>query len=218
MNYVTRRQIERLDQAAIKRFGIPSLILMENAGRGIAELAQKMMGRRKNILVVCGKGNNGGDGFAAARHLANRGYTVRVVIFAKPTELKNDPKVNYLILKKMGVTMDDIGSLGKLARLKVLIKKSDLILDAIFGVGLKRPVSGLFCEVIALLNRSGKPVLSIDIHSGLDSNTGRVLGTAVRARVTGTLGVAKRGLVLNEGPARSGKVVVLDISLPHKFL
>ena len=219
MKSVSTQKMKRLDEIAIKRYGIPSLILMENAGRGIAELAQKIVpNNRKKILVVCGKGNNGGDGFVAARHLTNHGYLVKVVILGNPADLKNDPKLNYKILKKMKVSIETISTRQKLIKLKTLAQTSGLIIDGIFGIGLTRPVTGFFYEVILILNGSQKQILAIDVPSGLNSDTGIPMGIAVRAKVTGTLGVAKRGLFLREGLKHSGKVTVLDISLPRQLL
>ncbi len=230
MKYMTARQIKRLDRIAVEQYGIPSLILMENAGRGIADLAQGMMGRKRNILVVSGKGNNGGDGFVAARHLANRGFKVQVVLLldlkkgdrqerlSAPFFLKDDPKINYAILKKMDVPIEQVTSEEKIGRFKTLVKQSDLILDGIFGIGLQRAVSGLFYHVISILNRSKKPILAIDIPSGLDSDSGKELGVIVNARATGTLALPKRGLFLGRGPAHAGKITVIDISIPKRLV
>ena len=212
---VTADQMRALDRRAIGEFGIPGLILMENAGRGIADLAQKILKNRKRIIVICGKGNNGGDGFVAARHLTNRGYKVDVILLANPDELKNDPKINFRILKSMRVPIKIVTSNKNFSS---VLKNSDLIIDAIFGIGLSRPVTGLFYDVISMLNESKKPVLSIDVPSGLNSDSGKVMGIAVRAKVTGTLGMAKRGLFVQKGPKLSGRVQVLDISIPINLL
>ena len=219
MKTISTNQMQLLDRIAIERFGIPSLILMENAGRGIAELAAGMLKKRRaKVLVVSGKGNNGGDGFVAARHLANRGFSVKVVLLSHPKDLKDDPRINFNILRKMNIPVIIATSPHGLRRAKAFIKECDLIVDAIFGVGLGRAVTGLFYVLISHLNTSEKPILAVDIPSGLDSDTGRVLGIAVRADVTGTLGAAKRGLCRGAGRRLAGKVVVLDISIPKKLL
>jgi len=224
---ITTKKMKWLDRVAIEQYGIPSLILMENAGRGIADLADELLkkgtgrkyyrGKRKKILIVSGKGNNGGDAFVAARHLANRGYLVQIVSLAPPNDLKDDPKLNYSILRKMQVPIEHINS-QKLLRFKVLIQKADLILDGIFGVGLTRPVTGIFYDVISILNASEKQILAIDVPSGLDSDSGEELGISIRACATGTLAAAKRGLFLKAGPKCSGKITVLDISIPKILL
>jgi len=217
MRAVSTAQMRALDRIAISRYGIPSLLLMENAGRGIADLATRMMNRRRNVLVVCGPGNNGGDGFVAARHLANRGVPVQVILLAAARHLNADPKTNYHILKKMGVPIKTLTSMKKPSWFARWIHQASLIIDAIFGIGLSRPVSGLFFHVISEVNAAAKPVLSIDIPSGLHSDTGEVLGTAIRASETGTLGMAKRGLYFGEGPKLAGRVTVLDISIPKSL-
>lgn len=228
MKSVTTKQMKALDRAAIERCGIPSLILMENAGRGIADLAEKMLSGRKGtarrartVLVICGKGNNGGDGMVAARHLTNRGFKVKVVLLGKPNELTDDAKINYGIVRKMRIPVKVITSnvgARHAAPLHMRIKKSDLVIDAIFGVGLTRPVEGVYREAISLINSCRKPVLAVDIPSGLDSDKGKALGVAVRAKMTGTLAVLKRGLVAGDGPAYAGKIKVIDISIPRQLI
>ncbi len=216
---ISTERMKALDRIAIEQYGIPSLILMENAGRGIVDLAEKIIQRNpKKILVVCGKGNNGGDGFVAARHLINRGHQVQVIVLAEAADLKDDPKLNHDILKRMHVPVLPITTGRKVARLKGLAQKSNLILDGIFGIGLTRPVGGLYYDVISILNHSGKPILAIDIPSGLNSDSGEELGIAIRAKATGTLGAAKRGLFIKDGPKCSGEITVIDISIPKKLL
>lgn len=212
MKSITSQKMKALDRIAIKRYGIPSFILMENAGRGIADLAQTLVRKKARILVVCGKGNNGGDGLVSARHLTNRGFRVDVVLLGKLNELTDDARLNHQIVTKMGIPV------LKQARLKHLLKRADLVIDGIFGIGLTRTVEGIYRKVISLINSSRKPVLAIDIPSGLDSDSGKALGIAVRAKVTGTLGVAKCGLFLNDGPACSGNIKVIDISIPRELL
>lgn len=216
--------MKALDRIAIQEYGIPGLILMENAGRGIADLAEKMLKEKeKNILVVCGKGNNGGDGLVAARHLSNRGFRVKVVLLAKPDDLKDGPKINFNILKRMRVPVILFSTGGARhaaplpPKIKSMIRNTDLIIDGIFGVGLTRPVMGFFYDVISAFNTSGKPILAIDVPSGIDSDSGSALGIAVRAKQTGTLGAAKEGLLTKEGFKYAGKVSVLDISIPRKL-
>lgn len=239
--------MKTLDRITIERYGIPGLVLMEHAGRGIADLAEGMLSRNKflpplwgkvrmggkyshphlaspikgegnRVLVVCGKGNNGGDGFVSARHLANRGFSVQVILLGKPNDLTDDARSNYQIIKKMGIPITYLTSRKKISRLKILLNRSDLIIDGIFGVGLTRPVEGIYRDAISLLNSSRKPILAIDVPSGLDSDRGKILGIAVRAKMTGTLGLRKRGLLLNEGPACSGKVKIIDISIPRQLV
>ncbi len=253
MKYITTAKMKELDRRAIEECGIPSLILMENAGRGIAELAQAIF-KKKNfeVLVICGRGNNGGDGLVAARHLANAGFSVQIVLLGNPDELKGDPKINFAIVQKMRIpvaivemvrTLNESGVIparlparqasikresvmdprqkhagmtkASMSEVRKLIDSADLIVDAIFGIGLTRAVEGVFRDVIELVNASGKKVLSVDIPSGLNSDSGEVLGVAVRAGVTGTLAFPKRGLKTGAGPKHAGKIKVLDISIPR---
>lgn len=244
MKSVTASQMKRLDRLASEKFGISTLVLMENAGRGIADLAERVIpvrfsariaadpsfgGRRESraeILIVCGKGNNGGDGFVAARHLFNRGYQIQVVVLVDPRELKGDTIINYKILKNMRIPILSLrGPKGRsnlnpglLRSLRSLAMTADLIIDAIFGTGLKRKVTGLASEVIFILNRSGKKILSVDIPSGLHADTGRPMGSTVCANITGTLALPKSGMMHSVARKYTGKIKVLDISIPAQLL
>jgi len=204
---VTSKRMREIDRQAIEKFGIPSLILMENAGRSVAEAALKMLGSKRHVLVICGKGNNGGDGFVAGRHLMNHGVKVRFYVLASPRELSKDALLNYQILKKMKA---DIHSWNR----KVSMAQADLIIDAILGTGLSKDLSEPYFSVVQRINKSRKPVLAIDIPTGLNGDTGRVMSIAVKANRTMTLGLAKKGLFRGDGPKYTGKVEVGDISLP----
>ena len=239
MKYVTTRKMQELDRIAIEQYKIPSLLLMENAGRGIAELGVEVLSspnvfvgdpdfgfplktcgndrKKHKILVVCGKGNNGGDGFVAARHLSNKGFPVQVVLIGKSHDLKSDPKINFMILKNIKVPVLEL-SRQSFNKFRTLIRQSSLVIDAIFGIGLSRNVDGLFREAISEINRSKKPVLAIDVPSGINSDTGEVMGAAVRAQMTGTLAALKAGLVKTKGPKHAGTIKVLDISIPRRLL
>ncbi len=189
-------QAQAFDKYAQDKLGIPSIVLMENAGRGVAEEALKMVrgmrdGERKNVAVVCGTGNNGGDGLVAARHLKNAGVTVRIFMIGEKRKLKNDPKINYNIAQKMGLRIKWI----KVSRDLTSIKGSDLIIDAIFGIGLNAPVTGLYLETIKVMNNSRVPILSVDVPSGLNADTGKAMGAAVRAKRTVTFVGMKKGLL-----------------------
>ncbi len=219
MRFVSTAQMRRFDQLANERYGIPTLLLMENAGRGIADLAEKLLGKKKSrILIVCGKGNNGGDGFVAARHLLNRGHHVKVALLGLRSGLKGDTALNYSILKKMSAPRYEITTPNQLKTLKHESRHSSLLIDAIFGTGLERNISGFLNEAISMMNESGKKILSVDIPSGLNGDTGRVMGIAVRANVTGTLGLAKTGMKSKLARTFTGKIEVLDISLPKQLM
>jgi len=206
---ISVRQAQAFDKYAQEKLGIPSIVLMENAGRSVAEEANKVVGWLGGLVVsvVCGTGNNGGDGFVAARHLLNAGAKVKVYVIGSPAKLKNDPRINLKILQKMGQRVKWVRSVKELAG----VKKSSLIIDALFGIGLNSPVSGLYYEAIDFLNRSGVPIVAVDVPSGLDADSGKVLGIAVRARQTVTFVAAKKGFFKNDGPCCCGKIIVKDI-------
>jgi len=208
MRPITVKEAQAFDKKAQSKLGIPSIILMENAGRHVAEEALKMLGKKKQVAVVCGVGNNGGDGFVAARHLLNAGIKVSVLIVGKISKLKPDPKINFNILKKMevevrGNIMDYQGISGKI--------KGDIIIDALFGIGLRSEVGEPYASVINLMNKSGKPILAVDVPSGLDADTGKALGIAVKAKRTLTFVASKKGFA--KARKYCGKIVVRDIGI-----
>ncbi len=222
MRIVTASEMKTLDQMAIQHYGIPSLLLMENAGRGVADLVCREAGSIKpgalNIVVCCGKGNNGGDGLVSARHLANRGYHVHVLLFAGPSSLKDDPAVNFNILKQMKISTEVILDVMDLSRIKPVLSRADFVIDALFGVGLNSDLTDIFASVVELINEAGKKVVAVDIPSGLDADTGNVLGIAVKANWTAALGLPKKGLYEREGPFYAGDIQVVDIGLPKEIL
>lgn len=209
MHQFSISEAQAFDLFTQKKLGIPSLVLMENAGRSVAEEALKMLGGRKWVAVVSGAGNNGGDGLVAARHLLNAGIKVKVFVIGKTSKIKSDPKIYLNILKKMG---QKIVLVKKTSALKE-IKQSDLIIDAIFGIGLTSEVKTPFDAVINFLNSSRVPILAIDVPSGLNADSGEVLGTAIRAKKTVTFVAPKKGLLRKAGPAHCGKIVVRDIGV-----
>ncbi|HXV27606.1 MAG TPA: NAD(P)H-hydrate epimerase [bacterium] len=214
--------MKTLDQMAIQEFGIPSLLLMENAGRGVADLicgeVHDIKPKALNILAFCGKGNNGGDGLVACRYLANRGFNVRVLLFTNPSALKDDPAVNYNIVNRMKVPAETILDRIEAARAKPHLIHADMIIDALFGVGLNTELTDVFADAIGMINESGKKVIAVDLPSGLNADTGEVMGVAVKANITATLGLPKKGLYEREGPFYAGDIQVIDIGLPAKIL
>lgn len=216
----TAREMQLIDKKAQEIFGIPSLILMENAGKTASEIALEVLpsSRKRNVVCVCGKGNNGGDGFVCCRHLINKGINVDIFLIGNPRELKGDAKINFEILKNMGKKVVSLKESNNLRHIVHKLKKANLIIDAIFGIGLTGPVREPYAGIISLINRYKKRVLSLDIPSGLDATSGRVLGCCIKANKTVTFALAKRGLIRNEGPEFCGEVVVADISIPKKLL
>ena len=210
--------MREIDQAAIKQYGLSSLVLMENAGRAVAEavLAQKKFLADGRVGVFCGTGNNGGDGLVAARHLHNAGCRVEVLLVGRAAELKPDAAANYQILKKSGYAVAEIPTEG--ANLMRLCRRFRLVIDAMFGVGLNRDLDGTPREVIAALNESGVRVIAVDVPSGLDATTGAVRGVCVKAFATVTFSAAKKGFFCGDGPQVTGQLAVADIGIPKTIV
>jgi NAD(P)H-hydrate epimerase len=206
--------MRKLDRFAIETIGIPGVVLMENAGRAVFEAAYKALaGKEMPALVFCGRGNNGGDGFVAARHLINNGIETSVYVVGALTKIKGDAAVNLRILRKMGVAIDKV-SQGALPQLRARMKQCGLVIDALLGTGLSGEVTGLYREVIALINEAGCPVLSVDIPSGLDGTTGQPLGIAVVANTTVTFQLPKKGFENPKARNFTGELKVVDIGIP----
>ncbi|MCU0641407.1 MAG: NAD(P)H-hydrate epimerase [Candidatus Margulisbacteria bacterium] len=212
---LTVKQARAFDKFAQEKLGIPALILMENAGRGVAEESARMVGGSKGyagglvVSIVCGTGNNGGDGFVAARHLINAGAKVKVYVVGLKAKLKNDPKLNLNILLKMKQKVKWVKSGKDL----IGLNRATLLIDALFGIGLNSPVTGLYRQVIAALNNARVPIVSVDVPSGLDAETGKILGLAVRAKKTVTFVAPKKGCFLADGPRQCGRIIVKDIGV-----
>jgi NAD(P)H-hydrate epimerase len=214
---VSASEMRWCDETTIRKYGVPSLLLMENAGRGVARIAQQRLGslRGEHVLILCGKGNNGGDGFVVARHLLNAGATITVLLFASPRELKGDAKTNFDMLKRLRPTSSDRLSIKSFNKaLLSRLPKPRLIIDAIFGTGFGGAIRQPFLNAINWINQQGVPVLAVDIPSGVDGTTGVVMNTAVKATWTATFGLLKTGLLCNEGQDHVGDLEVIDISIP----
>jgi ADP-dependent NAD(P)H-hydrate dehydratase / NAD(P)H-hydrate epimerase len=217
---VTSAGMRTCDRYAIDTLGIPGIVLMENAAHGIADAMEHRCGplAGKSCLIFCGKGNNGGDGYALARHCINRGMDVTVAVVGNPAEIKGDARVNYNSLKKTVRTFGertrcrfvDIRSAQKLLSLP----DTDLIVDAIFGTGFTGSARGIQKSVIEWINASGRITISVDIPSGVNGDTGRAASGAVKADYTVTMGLLKSGLLVNEGATHSGIIDVIDIGFP----
>ena len=214
----TAEQMQRFDRIAIKKLGIPGLLLMENAGRSFTDELSRRAGPvgGKSVVVVCGKGNNGGDGYVIARHLLNRGCTVIVVLLCKRKDVQGDAKVNLDILAsllpvwKKNLKLVYAPSSKALSRLQA----PDIVVDAVFGTGFRGKAQGVYLAAIQWVNRSDAFVASVDICSGADASTGRVDGEAVKADLTVTFGLAKIGHYVGRARENSGDIVVTDISIP----
>jgi NAD(P)H-hydrate epimerase len=218
MEYIGIREARKLDRYARDELGISGLILMENAGREAAEVACDMLfAKRKYVVFLCGKGNNAGDGFVCARHLITKKIPLFVFIVEDPSVLKGNTLVNYLILEKMKAKIYSLkgNPFGSFFRKK--LKDAGLIIDGLFGIGLSGEVKEPYRAVIGLINAAGRPVLSLDIPSGLDADSGKPLGISVKATRTVTFILPKKGFIRNKGPLYTGEVIVRNISVPEKL-
>ena len=218
----TADQMREFDRVAIKACGIPGLVLMENAGRAFVDELGRTIGSAngKTVTVVCGKGNNGGDGFVIARHLANRGGRVTVVLLGRMRDVKGDAKVNLDIIRKLaagkesGIALREIASVPKLRALP----HADIVVDALFGTGFSGSVQGLLKSGVDWINQQTGFVASVDIASGVSASDGIVENVAVKAGVTVTMGLPKVGHYVGAGREHSGKTVIADISIPESVI
>lgn len=215
----TFAQMRRLDEAAIQEHKIPGLALMENAGRAAAEVARGMLADAgktgcATVAVLAGPGNNGGDGYVVARHLHGWGERCVVYLLAPEAKVAGDARTNLEAWRGLGGIVVDATAPGALALLLDSLREADLVVDALFGTGLAQEVRSPYREAIDVINGLGRPVLALDIASGLCGDRGRVLGVAVRASATVTFGFAKRGHYLYPGAAHTGALHVVDIGIP----
>jgi NAD(P)H-hydrate epimerase len=215
--FLTRQQIREIDRRAIEEYGLPGMVLMENAGRGTAELLRSL-GIAGRVVVCCGKGNNGGDGFVIARHLDNWGVPVRILLFAQPEDLRGDAAVNFGVVRRAGLPVDVHGGTPDLPAVQREMAGAEWVVDALFGTGLTGPLGPRFIQVVAAINFGDARRLAVDIPSGLDCDTGHPLGAAVRAHHTATFVAEKAGFGNSEAGEWLGRVHVLDIGVPRRLM
>jgi NAD(P)H-hydrate epimerase len=211
MRRLTREQVRAIDRLSVERYGIPSIVLMENAARAVADVAWDMLGNGPApVVVLCGGGNNGGDGLAAARHLHNRGADVTVGLLTDPGKYKGDALINWNVVRAMRLPARpyELATLDGPA----------LIIDAIFGTGLDKPPREPFGAVATAVNGSGVPVLAVDLPSGLDCETGTPPGACIRATRTVTFVAEKVGFTTEEARRWLGVVTVGDIGCPRELV
>ncbi len=215
MYIATAQEMNNIDRRARDEYGIPALLLMENAASGITRTVEEMLGSvsRKRITVICGRGNNGGDGLAAARQLYNRGARVSVYLLSDMTAFTAEAEMNLNIALKTGVEIHGKGTYPP-GTLRLALNHSHVIVDAIIGTGLSSTIKEAYKEVIGLINDSNIPVIAVDIPSGIASDTGEVMGAAVKAAATVTFALPKRGHFLYPGFDYTGKLHIVDISIP----
>jgi NAD(P)H-hydrate epimerase len=220
MRVLNSKQMREADRRTIEEIGIPSLVLMENAGRQVVAAIEAMHGEllEHQVAVLCGRGNNGGDGFVVARTLVQRGVAVSVFLLGSVSDVRGDARTNLEVLGRLGVTVVEVADSQAWELHFSEVADCALIVDAIFGTGLNAPVSGLIQSVIADVNASGITVVSIDIPSGLSADSADPIGDSVEADTTVTLAAPKLPLVLPPGETRCGDIVIADIGIPSSVL
>jgi len=211
---LTRDQVRQVDRLAIEKYHIPGIVLMENAARGATDVALQMLGPapNQNVLILCGGGNNGGDGLAIARHLYNHGHNILIGLCTDPAKYQGDALINWRIIEAM--------NLPRLPWDKVFdhLPAPNLIIDAIFGTGLTESPRPPFAQIVDRVTAARRPILAIDIPSGVDCDTGRPLGPCIRATRTVTFVAQKIGFENPESKQFTGEVTVADIGCPPEAI
>jgi NAD(P)H-hydrate epimerase len=220
MRILNATQMREADRQTIEEVGIASLVLMENAGRQVVSAIEsayedRLTGR---VAVLCGKGNNGGDGFVIARTLAQRGVDVSVFLLAPVAQVKGDARTNLDILGRLGIGVMEVDDEQRWELHASEVQRCSLIVDAIVGTGLSEPLSGLLDTVVADVNVMGIPIVSVDLPSGLSADTPHLIGQCMSASMTVTLAAPKLPLILPPGEDHAGEVVIADIGIPYDVL
>ncbi len=213
---LSREQMRAFDRLIIQEYGVSGLVLMENAGRNAAQIVMAAMQESgaRAVCIVCGGGNNGGDGFVVARHLSTAGVRVSTIGLVPIERLAGDARCNAEAWVALGGTLEPSPGIAAAPRIAAACERPTVLVDAVFGTGLDREVGGDFRSAIEAMNRADAPRVSLDIPSGLDANTGRVLGCAVQATATVTFGHPKLGLLTSTGWAHAGALHIVDLGVP----
>ena len=216
MRVLNAAQMREADRRTIEEIGIPSLVLMENAGRQVVAAMEAMHNDllERQVAVLCGRGNNGGDGFVIARTLVQRGVAVAVFLMGRVADVRGDARTNLEILGRLGITVVEVADSQAWELHLAEVTDCTLIVDAIFGTGLNTPISGYLESVIADVNASGIPIVAVDLPSGLSADTADTIGDSIEAGLTVTLGAPKLPLVLPPAETRAGDIVIADIGIP----
>ncbi len=219
MLWFSRAQLMEVDRRAVEEFGISVLMLMENAGREVAQVARSYMMEGSSVLILAGAGNNGGDGLVAARHLANHGHRVTILLTVDEHKFTGAALTQLQIIRKMGIPLAILTP--QQDAFTQWLENSDVgdaVVDAIFGTGLNRPLDEVTQDLIAQVNQSNRRVISVDIPSGLDCDTGRPMGVAVQAAHTISFCGMKIGFESAEAISYLGQISIGDIGAPQALL
>src|SRR5580765_1368929 len=220
MRVLNAAQMREADRRTIEDIGIPSLVLMENAGRQVVAAIEAMHSdlSERRVGVLCGRGNNGGDGFVVARTLLQRGGDVAVFLIGRVADVRGDARINLEILGRLGLTVVEIADSQAWELHFSEVSDCTLIVDAIFGTGLNAPISGFIESVVTDVNESGIRVVSIDLPSGLSADSPDLIGPCIEAGLTVTLAAPKIPLVLPPAETHAGDIVIADIGIPGEVL
>ena len=218
---LSRDEVRSFDSWAINELGISGVVLMENAGRSCAELIKEKLTQasQPKACIFCGKGNNGGDGYVVARHLVNSGQTVKVVLCGRREDISGDAKINMDILEKMDIPIEelDLKTCDIPSTVELLTAGCSIIVDALFGTGLKGELKQPYQQFIEAINARQIPIVAVDIPSGVDCDTGEPLGVAIKAEDTVTFAAIKKGFILNERSHQyTGQIYVASIGVEPK--
>ncbi|RKD33467.1 NAD(P)H-hydrate epimerase [Thermohalobacter berrensis] len=211
MKVATANQMRSIDKYCIENIGIPGIVLMENAALKVVENIDKY----DSFTIVAGTGNNGGDGLAIARHLIVKNKKANIYLIGTPEKMSKDCKINYNILLNMNVKINTINQGEDLKSLKESVSTKQVTVDSIFGTGLSGEVRGIYSDVISIINKYSSYTVSVDIPSGLECDTGKVLGISVKADKTVTFQLNKKGFLNPESKKYTGKVKVESIGIPN---
>jgi ADP-dependent NAD(P)H-hydrate dehydratase / NAD(P)H-hydrate epimerase len=213
----TAAEMRRLDQLAIETYGIPGVVLMENAGAQVTRILRQEYPDlpRRRVAVLCGRGNNGGDGFVIARYLHNMGVPVHVFVMGQMDGIQGDAGIHLDMLRRVGVIPEAVDSIEAAEAIGGKLVTYDILVDALLGTGLKAEVGGVYQLIIAKMNAADRPIVAVDIPSGLSADVGTIRGEYVHADLTVTLALPKRGLLLYPAAAYVGRLVVVDIGFPR---
>lgn len=217
MYIVTAAEMRNIDQRTIETYHVPGIVLMENAGLQLLRFMQDHLPslQHRRVTIITGGGNNGGDGFIVARHLWQQGVQVDILLLVAPNALSGDARTAYEMAQAYGVPMQHCTTAGTWKKAFQELHKTDILVDAIFGTGVNRPVSDLYAEVIRALNTLQKPIVAVDIPSGVAADHGNVFGEYIRATYTVTFALPKRGLLLYPAAAAVGTLHVANIGIPQ---
>jgi len=220
MKVVTIAEIKKIDLRAIEEYGIPSVVLMENAGSEAVRQIENIIGnlQNKKIAIFAGKGNNGGDGYVVARYLYNQGVKVKVFLIGSKVDVTGDALLNLQIITRMGLDVIEVANDGDWDKVKIAMTFTDCLIDALLGTGFTGQLSGNMAQVVESINKTNKVIIAMDIPSGVNGDTGQINGIAIKAQHTITFSLPKQGLLLYPGASFAGDVSVADIGIPRTLL